>query len=61
LGTLLRRPLAHFVRCVAGHAADDSAREGAVTAQMACGSARDCTCDAAFGDGDTWGECNREG
>jgi hypothetical protein len=60
LGTLLRRPLAHsfvhFVRCVTGHAAHDSAREGAVTAQMACYTASNCACDAAFGDGDTWGE-----
>jgi hypothetical protein len=62
LGTLLRRPLAYFpvrfVRCVTGHAAHDSAREGAVTAQMACDTASECACDAAFGNGDTWSERN---
>ena len=65
LGTLLRCPLAHsrvhFVRCVTGHAAHDSARHGAVTTPIACDTASHCACDAAFSDGDTWGECNREG
>ena len=65
LGTLLRRPLAHFlvhfVRCVTGHAAHDSAREGAVTTPMARYTASNCARDAAFGDSDTWGERNRQG
>jgi hypothetical protein len=65
LGTLLRSLLAHsrvhFVRCVSGHAAHESPRHGAVTTPMACNTASDCACDAAFGDGDAWGERNREG
>jgi hypothetical protein len=65
LGTLLRRPLAHFlvhfVRCVTGYTAHDSAREGAVTTPMACYTAGNCACDAAFRNSDTWGERDCQG
>ena len=65
LGTLLRRPLAHllvhFVRSVTSHAAHGSAREGAVTTPIACYTASNCACDAAFGGSDTWGERNCQG
>jgi hypothetical protein len=64
LGTLLRRPfthsLVHFGRCVTRNAADESARESAVTGRMACDTANECAFDAAFGDGNAWGERNRE-
>jgi hypothetical protein len=65
LSAALRRPVAHFlvhfVRCVTGHAARDSAREDAMAAQMACDAARECASNAAFGEGEAWVECNREG
>jgi hypothetical protein len=31
-----------------------------VTTPMACDTANNCAFDAAFSDGDTWGECNCE-
>jgi hypothetical protein len=61
LGWPLAHFLMHFVRCVTGDAARDSAHEDAVMGQMACNTASECTFDAAFGDGDAWGERNREG
>jgi hypothetical protein len=65
LGTLLRRPFAHFlvrfIRCATRNAAHDSARESAVTRRMTCDTANECAFDAAFGDGDAWDERNREG
>jgi hypothetical protein len=65
LGTLLRRPFAHslvhFGRCVTSYAAHQSASESAMTRRMTCDTANDCAFDATFGDGDAWGECNREG
>jgi hypothetical protein len=64
LGTLLRRPFAHFLmhfgRCVTRNAAHE-ARESAVTGCMTCDTADECAFDAAFGDGNAWDECNREG
>src|SRR6516225_783980 len=64
LGTLLRGPLAHFLvrfgRCATSNAAHDSARESAVTGRMTCDTANECALDAALGDGDAWGERNRE-
>jgi hypothetical protein len=65
LGTLSRRPLAHFLvrfgRCATSNAAHDSARESAVTGRMTCDTANECAFDAAFSDGDAWGERNGEG
>ncbi|MFY9840071.1 MAG: hypothetical protein WAK55_27095 [Xanthobacteraceae bacterium] len=68
LGTLLRRPLAHFLVhflvhflcCVTCYAAHDDAREYTVTSQMTCDTASDCAADAAFVDGEAWSECNPE-
>jgi hypothetical protein len=64
LGTLLLRFRAHFlvrsIRCATSNAAHDSARESAVTGRMTCDTANECAFDAAFGDGDAWGERNRE-
>jgi hypothetical protein len=60
LGTLL---LAHFLpfgNCAASNATHDSACESAVTGRMTCNTANECAFDASFGDGDAWGECNRE-
>jgi hypothetical protein len=60
LGTLL---LAHFLpfgHCATSNAAQHSARESAVTGHMTCDTANECAFDAAFGDGDAWGERNRE-
>jgi hypothetical protein len=55
--------LAHFLpfgHCATSNAAQDSARESAVTGRMTCDTANECAFDAAFGDGDAWSERNRE-
>jgi hypothetical protein len=62
LGTRLRRPLlVHFIRCATRQTAHDSARESTMTGRMTCDAANECAFDAAFGDSNAWGECNREG
>jgi hypothetical protein len=60
LATPSRRLLAHFVRCVTDRAAHDGAKEG-VIGEMAGNPASDRAFDAAFGDGDVWGERDRQG
>jgi hypothetical protein len=60
LGTLL---LAHFLpfgHRATSNAAQHSARESAVTSRVTCDTANECAFDASFGDGNAWGERNRE-
>jgi hypothetical protein len=60
LGTLLLAHFPPFGHCATSNAAQDSARESAVTGRMTCDTANECALDAAFGDGDAWSERNRE-